>query len=93
MKALAVLATLVFGFILSTPLWAQPSGSSERPHAASASVSADHVAQHMSMTEQMRAMGVDSRMADEMWAGMRDGSHIAAEEHAQAQLDLMLARG
>jgi hypothetical protein len=79
-------------FVVSAPVWAGSATSGPDPHPMPPVV-AEHVDQHLGMTEQMRTMGVDPRMtADPMWADMRNPGHIAAEEHAQEQLDRMLAR-
>jgi hypothetical protein len=90
MKALLVLAALLLGVVLSTPVWADP-----RPHAdhrRPVPVDARHVERHATMTEQMRAMGVDHRMHDGSWGLMREPLHVANEEHHHASIDRMLGR-
>lgn len=92
MKKLIAAGAVLAAFMLSTALWAQPATPGPRPHPA-VPVTAEHIDQHLGMTEQMRTMGVDPRMgADPMWADMRNPGHIQAEEHMQEQLDRMLAR-
>ena len=92
MKKLVVAGALLFGLSLSAPMWADAQTPGSGPHRHVPAVPAEHVAQHATMTEQMRSMDHSSHMAGDMWTRMRDPGHIAAEEHMQSQLDQMLAR-
>ena len=86
-------AIVLVVIMISAPALSQADSADVDRMRPMAPVSADHVAQHSRMTEQMRVMGADPRMvADPMWAAMQDASHIAAEEHMQEGLDRMLAR-
>jgi hypothetical protein len=93
MKKLIGAAVVLIVLMISTAAWSEPGDSGPTRSHPMAPVPAAHVAEHSSMTEQMRVMGVDGRMtADPMWSDMRDPAHIAAEEHMQEGLDRMLAR-
>jgi hypothetical protein len=88
--ALAVALAVVIGVGAAT---ADPTPTRVRswPPAMSV-VTDDHVRQHATMTEQMRAMAHTGHMVDPMWSDMWTPGHIQAEERYQADIDRMLAR-
>lgn len=93
MKKLIGAAVVLIAIVLSTPAWSEPAPSAPNRSHPMPPVPAAHLAEHSSMTEQMRALGSDGRMAaDPMWSRMRDPAHIAAEEYLQSGLDRMLGR-